>query len=95
MPKSILNGAAKAGDLLSATFFSPQPNQCKNDVEVAFIPENLSYVEQKTCQTVMKDGIRDDHAVQLTVQVCAHRHLNKRDILIPLHVPSASRSIQL
>lgn len=68
VPKSILNRAAKAGALLSTMFFSPQPNQCKNGVEFAFIPKNLSYVEQKTCQTVMKDGITDDHAVQLTAQ---------------------------
>lgn len=95
VPKSILNRAAKAGALLSTMFFSPQPNQCKNGVEFPFIPKNLSYVEQKTCQTVMKDGITDDHAVQLTVQICTQRHLNKGDILIPLHLPSASRSIQL
>lgn len=29
VPKSILNRAAKAGDLLLIMFFSPQPKQCK------------------------------------------------------------------
>lgn len=60
-----------------------------------FIPENIPDVEEKTCQTVVKNGIRDNGAVQSTVEVWAHRHLNKWDILIPLQVPSASRSIRL